>query len=167
MTYVGTLVHGLAWTDGQGEQVAIFSREMEEEEGEFFSSSVTLHVYHYRLTPAGVSLVREVKDFTLDCEFDNMAAFVPEAMGLTDLDQDGEAELTFAYYLGCTSDVSPLPFKLLLLESGSKYIIRGDVVPPMMGESSQVPDPAFAAGPAIFLEHAQQLWNKTARYPGL
>jgi hypothetical protein len=34
--------------------------------------------------------------------------------------------VTFAYTLACRSDVSPVTFKLLMLENGRKYIVRGE-----------------------------------------
>ena len=166
MVYTGTREQGIAWTDATGLHVALFTRETVTTEEPDYASSVTLRVYHYRVQGETVERLREVRDFTLDCEFDNMAAFVPAAVGVTDLDANGQGELSFAYYLGCTSDVSPLPFKLLLLEGGSKYIIRGAVAPAGMEGGEQVPDPAFATAPAAFLAHAQQMWTQVGRYPG-
>ena len=79
------------------------------------------------------------------------------------LDADGVAELTFAYRTTCTSDVSPLTLKLLMLEQGAKYILRGSTRVDVgggerMGGERQ-PDAALKKVPD-FRAHAEEVWGK-------
>jgi hypothetical protein len=70
-------------------------------------------------------LLRAVRDMALDCAYALTARFHDDAFGVTDLDRDGVAEVSFAYELGCRSDVSANTFKVLVFENGTKYILRG------------------------------------------
>jgi hypothetical protein len=58
---------------------------------------------------------RQVQDGEVGCvSYDNVARFEPRVLDLTDLDGDGTREVTFAYRLGCVSDVSPVTVNLVL-----------------------------------------------------
>ena len=94
------------------------------------------------------------------------AAFHPDALEVTDLDHDGIGELWFGYEVGCRSDVSPNTYKLLALEGGNKYILRGETLiddgsGQKYGGTYEV-DPSFTRGPPAFLAHARALWDRTA-----
>ena len=109
-----------------------------------------------------------VRDLVDDCEMGGVTArFHDNATMVTDLDHDGLAEVTFAYEVACRSDVSPATYKLLMLENGDKYILRGTTrIDPsndgsVMG-GSFTPDPAPARWPPSFLAHAKQRWSETA-----
>lgn len=154
----GSLVSALAWRDASGERVAAFWRKHNQRQG-----SARLQVDLWSAAPGRPSaIVRSVKDAVLDCEFDLTAEFVEQALGVTDLDRDGVAELTFAYRTGCASDVSPVTLKLLLLEGKQKYIVRGstrvDVGPGERVGGDKKIDPALARVPP-FREHALRVWS--------
>jgi hypothetical protein len=112
-----------------------------------------------------------VRDFVDDCEMGGVSAiFHDAARTVTDLDGDGIAEVTFAYELACRSDVSPGTYKLLLLENGKKYILRGEtVVDPGDGAmgGAFTAEPREAKWPAAFLRHAKQLWSSTSADIGI
>jgi hypothetical protein len=59
------------------------------------------------------------------CPFDITAAFIKDAVTVTDLDKDGIPEIKIQYATACRSDVSPADMKLLLYENGEKYALRG------------------------------------------
>ncbi len=128
-----------------------------------------IYVDHWVVPAAGKArLVRTVRDMIEDCNLDLTVAFHDAAFGVTDLDGDGIAEITFGYELGCRSDVSPDDYKLLLLENGDKYILRGhtridahDPQQPTAGGDFD-PDPASAKWPKAFLSHARELWKQSA-----
>lgn len=69
--------------------------------------------------------LRLVSDGVTGCEFDVVAQFLPGSVSITDEDADGVDELTFAYDVACTSDVSPNTRKLIVLEGKDKHILRG------------------------------------------
>ena len=57
-----------------------------------------------------------MKDQTEKCDADMTVELRDAALEVTDLDRDGFGELTFAYALNCTSDMSPATLKLLTIE---------------------------------------------------
>lgn len=108
-----------------------------------------------------------VRDMVDECEMGGLSVrFHDDATAVTDLDHDGLAEVTFAYEVACRSDVSPATYKLLVLEDGTKYILRGTTRVDPSGDGSVAggsftPDPAAARWPAAFLEHAKRRWAAT------
>ncbi len=114
-------------------------------------------------------LKRQVNDkYSCDCLADLMSEFKRGTFQLTDLDQDGYAEVTFGYSMNCTTDVSPGTFKLLLLEDTDKYILRGMQRLRERGSEGEIiasgeftPGKSFASAPPGFLEHASAVWDKT------
>jgi hypothetical protein len=156
----GKVVGGLRWSDRRGENLLVFSRaESTRTRGGETERSASLCARHY----AGGKLVREVKDHVARCELDLTLAIVPGSEGATDLDRDEIGEATFAYKLGCRSDVSPLTLKLLVLEGGEKHILRGETrVDVGNGErvgGSYKADPASFKRAPVLLAHARKVWQ--------
>lgn len=86
----------------------------------------SLQVIHSAAKPSTKpTTLRTVNDQVAQCEFDVIADFIPGSIEVRDEDQDGVAELYFAYRVDCVSDVSPVTQKLVVLEGGQKYILRG------------------------------------------
>lgn len=120
------------------------------------------------------SRVFQAKDFVKDCEFDLTLELVPGLAELSDADGDGELEVSFAYLLGCRSDVSPLTMKLLTYEGATKYALRGtnkvivseleDGKREFQGGDFEA-DPAFEPAPKL-LEHAKARWAKALEAAG-
>lgn len=109
------------------------------------------------------------KDFVTACAFDLSLELYEGSVTVTDLDGDGEAEVGFAYRLGCRSDVSPLGAKLLLYEGSTKYALRGESFE-QVGEKEFAggdfkADPAFDKAPPSFLEHARARWARVVKAP--
>ena len=69
--------------------------------------------------------LRMINDGVTGCEYDVVAKFIDGSVSVTDEDADGTNELTFAYDVACTSDVSPATRKLLVLEGKDKHALRG------------------------------------------
>jgi len=154
-----TLVNAIGWRDVAGEHVAAFWQRIDTRGG-----NARLQVDLWSGKPGKPKkLIRSIKDGIQRCAFDLVAEYVEAATGLTDLDADGLAELTFAYRTTCTSDVSPLTLKLLVLEQGAKYIVRGSTRVDVgggerMGGEHQ-PDAALKKASA-FRAHAEEVWAK-------
>jgi hypothetical protein len=153
-----TLVHALRWSDRAGDNVAAFSRTLDEKHG---NARLQIELWSGKDGHGGV--VRTLKDAELHCEFDLYAEFIEAALGVTDLDGDGLGELTFAYRTTCTSDVSPFTLKLFLLEQREKYAVRGyTVVDAGEGEKlggDKTLDPALRKQPA-FARHLEAVWKR-------
>lgn len=106
--------------------------------------------------------VWDAKDFENDCQFDLSLQFDPKDLVISDVDDNGAAEIALAYQLGCRSDVSPLTLKLLVYDGATKYALRGTAKTrtgekEFMGGDFKA-DPAFAKAPKGLLEHAKKLW---------
>ncbi len=150
--FEGEIVNKKVWQDDNGENVVLFAIKAGEE----------LFVYHYASEFNQTRLLRKVYDFEKDCEFDQTLEFVEQSIAITDLDKNGLGEITFAYKKACISDVSPLELKLLMLENGNKYIIRGNTLIKMGEETfggNKTVDPTFEQAPPNFLSHANKVWS--------
>lgn len=155
----------LIFTDAKGEHLvrfelsAVKTKQGEEQE----ERSQELLVVH----TVGKQELWRAKDFVQACAFDLSLELYEGGLSVTDLDGDGEAEVAFAYQLGCRSDVSPLSAKLLLYEGSSKYALRGESFE-QVGEKEFAggdfkADPAFGKAPPAFLEHASGLWKRVVK----
>jgi len=170
VTVKGDFEAGLAFHDRAGDNLIIFStKQTKRSHGDWEARSRSLYATHLVAKGSGWRVERAVRDMEEDCGSPNggdlTAAFVPEALEVTDLDGDGTAEVTFAYRLGCRTDVRPLTMKLLVLEDGQKYILRGQARVVLTAHDDETygtgdfeVDPAFAKAPAVFLKHAKEAW---------
>ena len=162
--FEGKVVDAYEWKDLNGTNYFIRTiGEMEEGVPQYSDEPAYtqwIYAYHFIEVQSGkISLSREIKDFVENCEFDLMIGHELNAITLTDLDDDQIGEITFIYRLTCTSDVSPSEQKLMLLENGDKYALRGFTE--VMGEGGEYEmDPAFDKAPKSFLEHAKKLWSE-------
>ena len=152
LEYAGKMVNKRIWQDANGENIALFTQKKEE-----------LFVYHYTINAGKAKELRKIYDFEKDCEFDLFLEFIDQSIQVTDLDNNNLAELAFAYRKACISDVSPKDLKLIMLENGNKFIIRGTTSIDMPGvkvDGMKNVDASFNTAPASFLSHAEKLWDK-------
>ena len=114
------------WTEADGKTLgyAIFSSTEKMQEDRVEDRNIYVQLLR---GPAGaLKELRLVQDASTDCaDADIQADFVADSIRVTDEDADGKVELSFAYDLNCTTDVSPSTRKLLVLEQGDKHILRG------------------------------------------
>ncbi len=154
LNYDGDIVFKHIWQDQNGENIVLFTKQERK-----------LYAYHYAID-SEPKLLRKVYDYEEDCEFDLFLEFIEKSFTVTDLNNDNLGEVTFAYKKGCISDVSPLDLKLLILENGNKYIIRGSTQI-IMGEESyggnKEIDPSFDKAPDHFLSHANTVWQNIVK----
>lgn len=125
----GHLVDARRWEDAQGTNYMLLTRTANRlnppDEYGIETQSARLYAYHYLQQGNGFRLLRQISDFIDDCELDMTVAHVPDSLAITDLDEDGLSEVSFLYELACRGDVSPPDLKLMMLENGEKYPIRG------------------------------------------
>lgn len=116
------------WNDENGLNYLVFTRVEERSQGTDGPDAVSkeLHAYHFKKSGTAMVLVREIKDFVHNCIFDNTLELIENSLNITDVDNNNYAEVTFMYKLGCRSDITPLEMKLMHLENGDKYAIRGN-----------------------------------------
>ena len=156
----GELDTGLRFRDKNGENWLLVSYK--EPKTKDSGASRYLYVKHVAVAGDETRELRVVRDKVEDCEYDMLVQVHPDSLVVTDLDGDGAGEVTFGYKLACRSDMSPATFKLLVLEEGDKYILRGDTKIGtddigFDGGNYKV-DPSFKKAPPGFLEHAKKLW---------
>ncbi len=147
----GDPVAAITWIDKGGKGLAVLTRTTSDDAAAD-TRSVGLFAYSILIEgPGAPRVVREVKDGVDACPLETLASFVapegspadgaisgpfvdPQVGGsgetqgpllVTDLDDDGTAEVSFAYATACRGDVSPATLKELVLEGDRKYIIRG------------------------------------------
>lgn len=160
--FKGKLIHGVSWLDNMGSNIAIFSQVTVTKDE---LTSIYLYAYHYaNAAEAGpYVLIRQVRDKEERCSLYNTAGFLLKSISLNDRDQDGVTELSFAYRLGCHGDISPVPVKLITLQKGEKYIMRGTTRVITAGETSggeRKIDPSFLKAPTPLLDHALKMWER-------
>lgn len=151
LDHEGKIVNKRIWNDANGENIVLFTQKEEE-----------LFVYHYAIDADTPKLLRKIYDAEKDCEYDLTLDFVGEAIELTDLDNDNIGEITFAYKIACISDVSPVGLKLVMLENGKKFILRGSTIIKMGNDKlggEKTVDASFKNGPESFLSHANEIWD--------
>lgn len=165
----GAVVRALSWTDKNGGNMLLLTETNEIWDRHRESRTRELYAYHYaNRKTATYRLLRQIYDFEKDCPLDIALAHLPNSLTVTDLDKDGFAEITFLYTNGCKGDVSPDALKLMLLENGAKYAIRGETTlyqggKPMEGYANgttKTVDASFAQAPKAFLAHANRQWEK-------
>ncbi len=165
----GDLLYGYKWKDKAGLNLLIFTREEkfvpwpDAEYDDMGDNFVYLKAYHFSGTDDSYSLVRLVQDgetegcgsppFALECDF------FEKSISITDLNKNGYAEATFMYYNLCSSELSPIPTKLMMLENGEKYAIRGNsyIVEFDMGGEKNID---FGDADKELLDYASQTWDK-------
>lgn len=161
VTVRGTFQSGVTFTDKNGTNYVLFGSSSDTKK-----NSAMLFVEDWVVAPKKKPKnLLPVRDLVAPCEMGGVTAkFHDTAFAITDLDKDGIAEVTFAYELACRSDVSPATYKLLVLENGKKFILRGqttvDAGDGLMG-GTFTPEPAEAKWPGAFLSHAKQVWAST------
>lgn len=186
----------LTWTDNNGENILITSivapfidnGKNDNVEGENVYTA-ELHAFHYVKRDTGYKLLWKISDAEKQCAFDIGAAFIKNAVSVTDLDSNGIAETTLLYKLACRSDISPATFKLIMHENAGKFALRGSTwiktsdddvftvnetnvdlekLPRPKDEFEQWKQAAgryetekeFSTAPPVFLTYARQQWLK-------
>jgi hypothetical protein len=120
LTTKGTFTGGIRWHDNNGENVVVVSTRSED-------ASRFLRIQHVVRVDGGAPReLRQLSDTVQGCGEDIVLRLVERSLALTDLDHDGLDEASFSYLVGCRRDMSPVAMKLVLLENGDKYIMRGE-----------------------------------------
>ena len=132
-----------------------------------FQQELTRLVAHQTQVPEAAARPApnwQVHDFVADCPLDLGARFIPQALTVTDLDQDGTAEVWLVYRTTCQGNVSPSTQKIILYEGPRKYAVRGTSRIALGGGQhdggTYTLDAAWAAAPITFRQHAAQLWQQ-------
>jgi hypothetical protein len=131
--------------------------------------SKELFAYRFLMRPGGNTYEQawRITDFVRECDLYEMyAAFVEDAFRITDLNNDGVAEIWVVYMLTCRGDITPRTMKIIMYEGGKKYAVRGEAL--SMNQYSEdefeyigggyTLDDAFNAAPE-YKDFAVDLWE--------
>ena len=181
---------GLRWRDGSGEHFFVIRRLYGFEGKSINYAKLHMHLYSRPGGAEKYSRTRvlrdgEPHDRCICCETQALE-HQKKSLELTDLDGDGIAELTFAYYrpgyhgarqktiagdrqgvernerLGDACELVQ-ELKLIVLEGPDKYVLRGTAkIPGVAKSGDHRPDPQPGAWPEAFLAHARQRWTRAA-----
>ncbi len=166
--YKGNIRNNVRWIDDSGEHCVIIcetgiykSNDRTDEEMEGNSSD--LYAYKFSKKDGKILQDWKIQDFVRDCPFDITATFVDKTLQVTDLDNNGKAEVWVMYKVTCRSDVSPCDMKIIMYEDQTKHAMRGQNKVPagdttFFGGEYKF-DEAFNAAPKKFREFALKLWN--------
>ena len=167
-TTYGVFRDAIGWTDKYGKHAIVFGLS-ESEKGD--ETTTVLVADFISWEGDAWTSQRKFKERVDKCQFDTALYEMVGDWSVTDLDKNGIAEVTFAWRVGCRSDVSPVGHKVLIVgydESVevAKYVLRGDTAIKIgggvEGGGKYRGDSAFKKAPPSYLEHAKMVWSKTS-----
>lgn len=162
--YIGDITTGKKWQDEAGINYFFVTEKTNIAQSDYEDiKSYEIHGYHFVENNGNFNLIREIKDFETDCDLILDCGLSNNSLELTDLDDDNYGEISFLYYLYCAMDASPSDLKLMMLENGDKYPIRGETYvnygPFSGGGETNVGD-EFSNAPVSFKDFALKKWSK-------
>jgi hypothetical protein len=165
LKHSGRVVQALRYTDRTGTYTVLATEiaPRPDPSPKEMGDSQRADLYAYQYPAAGPGPTWQVHDFVDDCPLDLEARFLPKSLTVTDLDQDGTAEVWLVYRTTCRGDVSPSTQKIIMYEGPRKYAVRGTSRITLGGTSdggTYTLDAALQAAPATFRQHATQLWMR-------
>jgi hypothetical protein len=159
---VGKVERAIEFSDKNGRNVVSFTAA-----GSFSGGSASRQLQITAITIEGgaVTELWKVNDGVKDCDFAGEARVPHASVAVTDVDKDGVAEVAFAMLLGCRNEPSPLTLKVFVVESGTKYVIRGTNRVPITDDGTfeggdKRPDAKVATAPAPIRNYLDQQWQR-------
>jgi hypothetical protein len=173
LKHAGRVVQALRYTDRTGTYTVLATQSgpAADPAAKDTDGAQRADIYAYQYPAAGTAPTWQVHDFVADCLLDLEARFRPKGLTVTDLNQDGTAEVWLVYRTVCRGDVSPSTQKIIMYEGPRKYAVRGtsrlSLGNGQHDGGSYTFDAALQAAPATFRQHAAQLWKQhLAENPG-
>jgi len=164
LKHSGRVVQALRYTDRTGTYTVLATQSgPAADPGAPSTDGQRADLYAYQYPATGPAPTWQVHDFVDACPLDLEARFRPNGLTITDLDQDGTAEVWLVYRTVCRGDVSPSTQKIIMYEGPRKYAVRGTSRLTIGGQpdgGSYTLDAAWQAAPVAFRQHAAQLWKQ-------
>lgn len=163
--YKGQIKQGKRWKDDRGENIVILTQT-----GVYWADvydamrGAKLYAYHFiKMADNTFKEIWKISEVVDDCAFDVRCDFFSNSLTVTDLDNDGLAEVGFALVKGCRLEAAPDEKKLVFYEGKDLYMITGTTSvikgAQKLGGDKNVAD-KFEDAPDAFLEFADKQWNK-------
>jgi hypothetical protein len=166
--YEGKIKDALRWTDNFGDNIVITTEtgiyQSKKFKHNYEGSDAELFAYHFILSNNIAKQTWKVYDFISDCPVDIETTFLKNSFQVTDLNEDGIAEIWLMYKKGCRGDISPIEMKIIMYQGQQKFAMRGQnkvqISENIFDGGGYKFDTAFEEGPAEFKAFAEDLWNK-------
>ena len=176
----GAVVKAVRYADASGDNLVVLSQtepyipesEYHKDDPDAMLRDQELFAHRFLLGEDGtVKQVWRISDFTRQCPgyTSIVADHETEYFAVTDLNDDGFAEVWAAYRLGCHGDISPETLKVIMYDGSDnkKYAVRGktrvitdDRGTTAGGEGKLGPE--FEGAPREFTEYAARMWHKAS-----
>jgi hypothetical protein len=163
--YTGQIVNAVSFKDSLGHNIVITTETGEtQSKVEPDSRDAALYAYHFYSKGDSIQTSWKINDYIKDCPVDLKANYIKHTFAVTDLNEDGKAEVWLMYKTVCHGDVSPSDMKIIMFEAGNKYAVRGTNKVKVsendyMGGEYKFDD-ALKKAPQVFRQYAEQLWKK-------
>lgn len=163
--YKGQIKQGKRWKDNRGENIVILTQT-----GIYWANvydatrGAKLYAYHFvKTADNSLKEIWKISEVVDDCAFDVKCDFYSNSLSVTDLDNDGTAEVGFALVKGCRLELAPDEKKLVLYEGKDLYTITGTTSvakgAQKLGGDKKI-EKKFEKAPEAFLEFANKQWTK-------
>ena len=162
--YTGKIIDAITWEDGLGKNLVITNETKsvlinfaQKEEYRF-----EIYAYHYLLINNKPKFVWKIYDYVSGCLSDVQNEFINNTLSVTDLNNDGIAEIWVMYIIDCHGDVSPDHMKIIMYQGNQKYAMRGLNKVELHDEDGgqYTFDKEFLKAPKAFKDYAIKLWKK-------
>lgn len=163
----GNVLRRVHFRDRHGEGLLVLERSDEilpdTDGGETLDVAILTAQLHARPHPHAVWSKQWQRQIRQPCPgLDLEAGWYLEHVGVTDLDGDGQAEITLASHTFCGGGIDPQQLHISLIDGGTGYGIEGETRVTLPG---QVPfggerrdSATLATAPAAFVQHLDALW---------
>ncbi|MEO3407198.1 hypothetical protein AAFN85_24990 [Mucilaginibacter sp. CAU 1740] len=166
--YKGHIINAAKYADKTGDHLVITTETGEtptKNSENSDSRDAALYAYHYDMGGNNqFKLSWQLYDFISDCPVDIKANYVQGSFAVTDVDNNGIAEVWLLYRTTCRGDVSPSTMKLIMHEGDKKYAVRGESKVKLSEKETiggtYTFDAAFKSAPASFRKYAADTWKK-------
>lgn len=160
--------------DRHGEGLLVLERRDETREdadsGDVLDVAVLTAQLHARSDPRGAWSKQWQRQIRQPCAgLDLEAGWFLEHVGVTDLDGDGQAEITLASHTFCGGGIDPHQLHISLIDGGTRYGIEGETRVSLPGEApfggERHGSANLATAPAPFVQHLEALWSTLRDQP--
>lgn len=163
----GDLISAQKVYDQRGEHVLVLSRKAGPSStapGSKRIERIALHAAYYSQRSSAWKEDWAVRDF-VDCPgLDAAADFFTSELSVTDINNDGTAEVTIPYKLFCGGGVDSYTVKVILREGPLKLAIRGESEVRLPGQAPfggghQLDRPLLTQPYKLYREHLENVWR--------
>jgi len=157
VSFKGDFKQAVRWTDAEGDNIVVVSTHSDDDSE--YGSNDDLYAVRYTIADGKAQARWNLHDYIHDCGEDHQATFFRgAALQITDLDDNGTAEVWMAYRLMCRGDISSDTMKVIVYQGAQKYAMRGETKDAGGQGGSYTFDAAFVEAPKALREFAGKLW---------